>query len=291
MKKEDIDIYLNKVSTELKLRGLSNRTIESYNFFLIRYLQNLDKSPEQANEQDIKDFLAQLVDKYSNKSRALAISSIRFLYKEILNKPEVIIRIKNPKKQSNLPSVLTKDEVQKLISSTETRKSKLIILFLYSTGIRVSELTNLEINDLDFNTHKGIVRGKGNKQRQIYLGKNLSEELRKYLEDKQSNKYLFSKDKPITPRNIQKIIKRAAKKSGIKKKVTPHTLRHSFATHYLESGTDIRKIQMLLGHERIDTTQIYLNLSNRDLENLKNLGDDILLDEKIEKNETKKSDD
>lgn len=275
MEKEEVQNYLNKVSTELKLRGLSPRTIESYSFFMLRYLQTLSKPAEQATEQDVKNFLAQLVDNYSNKSRALATSSLRFLYKEILEKPEIMIRIKNPKKQETLPIVLTKEEIQKLILSAETRKSKLIMLFLYSTGVRVSEFVNLKIQDINLETNQGIVRGKGNKQRQIYLGKNLSEELKEYLQEHPQNIYLFSQDKPLTTRNIQKIIKRAAEKAQINKKVTPHTLRHSFATHHLQAGADIRKIQMLLGHARIDTTQIYTNLSNKDLENLKNPADDI----------------
>lgn len=292
MQKEEIQNYLNKVSTEIKLRGLSKRTIESYSFFLTRYLQTLNKPAEQATEQDVKNFLAQLVDSYSSKSRALATSSLRFLYKEILDKPEIIIKIKNPKKQETLPTVLTKEEVQNLINSAETRKSKLLILFLYSTGVRVSELVNLKINDIEMNSNIGTVRGKGDKQRQIYIGKSLSEELKQYIQEHSNNIYLFSETSPLTPRNIQKIIKKAAKKAQIQKKVTPHTLRHSYATHHLQAGTDIRKIQMLLGHARIDTTQIYTNLSNKDLENLKNPADDMNLNKKPEENgqnEAKKS--
>ncbi len=290
MKKEDVDSYLEKVSTEIKLRGLSKRTIEIYSFFLKKYLESLNVPAEQATRQDVNNFLASLVDIYKNRTRALATSSIRFLYKEILDKPEIIIKIKNPKKQEVLPTILTKEEVQNLINSVKSQKSKLIILFLYATGIRVSELTSLKINDLDLQYSNGIVHGKGGKQRQIYLSKNLVEELKLYFNNKQEKEgniqsntsqspYLFPSHKdpqfPLTVRNIQKIIKVATKKAGISKKVTPHTLRHSFATHHLQSGTDIRKIQMLLGHARIDTTQIYTNLSNKDLETLKNPADDL----------------
>ena len=218
---------------------------------------------------------ASLVDSYSSRSRALATSAIRFLYKEILNKLAVVARIKNPKKAEYVPTVLSKEEIQALINAAKTQKSKLIIAFLYSTGIRVSELVNLKVNDLDLEACKGIVKGKGNKQRVIFLNKGLAEKLKEYLQNKKPESYIFSDEKPITARNVQKIIKRAAKKAGLNKKVTPHTLRHSFATHHLEEGTDIRRIQVLLGHSRIDTTQIYTKVSNKDLEKLKNPLDDI----------------
>lgn len=296
MNKEEVNSYLAKVSTELKLRGLSKRTIEIYSFFLKKYLESLSIPAEQATKQDVNNFLASLIDNYKNRTRALATSSIRFLYKEILDKPEVIIKIKNPKKQEILPTILTKEEIQKIIGSAKNSKSKLIILLLYSTGIRVSELTNLKSNNLSLEYANGIVHGKGGKQRQIYLGKNLIEELKIYLnktqESEQKSQYIFPSHKnpniPLTVRNIQKIIKNAAKNAGINKKVTPHTLRHSFATHHLQSGTDIRKIQLLLGHARIDTTEIYTNLSNKDLEILKNPADDLNFSVKEEKEDEHK---
>ena len=272
MQKREI---LQKISTELKLKGLSRQTIATYSFFISKYLDSVKKNLEETGEQDVKDFLASLIDKYSNTSRGLATSSVRFLYKEILEKPEVVVRIKNPKKEQYLPSVLAKQEIQKLISSAPTLKSKLIISFLYSTGIRVSELVSLERKDIDLSQRRGIVRGKGNKERQIFLSEKLCKKLERFLSKNPDYNFLFSKEAPLTTRNIQKIIKKTAKKANIQKKVTPHTLRHSFATHHLEAGTDIRKIQVLLGHSRIDTTQIYTKVSSRDLEDLKNPLEDI----------------
>ncbi len=288
MQKEVVETYLQRVSTELKLRGLSKKTIEIYSFFLTKYLNNLNVPAEDATKQQVKDFLAQLVDSYSNRSRSLATSAIRFFYKEVLDKPETIFKIITPKKQETLPTVITKEEIQKIIHSAKTQKSKLIILFLYSTGIRVSELVSLKIEDIDLNSNKGIVKGKGDKQRQIYIGKDISGQLKNYLDNRQKNSpYVFDNNKnppiPLTTRNIQKIIKSAVKNAGINKKVSPHTLRHSFATHHLQSGTDIRKIQILLGHSRIDTTQIYINLSNKDLEDLKNPAEGLSLFPKEEK--------
>lgn len=272
MQKEEI---LSELTTELKLKGLSNKTISTYSFFISKYLDSLNTNLEQACEQDIKNFLVNLIDNYSNTSRALATSSLRFLYKEIIEKPEIIARIKNPKKADYLPIVLTKQEVQKLIDSALTLKSKLIISFLYSTGVRVSELVNIKTNDLDLENSKGMVRGKGNKQRQIFFSEKLCKKIKKYIDKNPKNQYLFSREKPLSPRNIQKIIKKTALKAEINKKVTPHTLRHSFATHHLEAGTDIRKIQVLLGHSRIDTTQIYTKVSSKELEILKNPLEDL----------------
>ncbi|MEM4230580.1 MAG: tyrosine-type recombinase/integrase [Candidatus Pacearchaeota archaeon] len=269
-----IQSYLEKLSTELKLKGSSDRTIKIYSYFVEKYLKQLEKENKQiedANQDDIKKFLANLIGHYSNKSRALATSSLRFFYKKVLQKPEIMIGIEIPKKEQYLPNVLTKEEIKKLIDSSETKKSKLIISFLYSTGVRVSELVNLKISDLDLENKRGKVHGKGNKSRQIFLSEKLCQELKDYIKQKNPQIFLFSnKDKPLTTRNIQKIIKSVAKKAGINKKVTPHTLRHSFATHLLESGVDIRKIQVLLGHSRIDTTQIYTQVSGKELENIIN---------------------
>jgi len=264
---------IEKLTTELKLKGSSKKTIEIYSYFISKYINFLTeekKDLENAGEGDVKKFLSTLINNYSNTSRALATSSIRYLYKEILEKPEIVSRIKNPKKEQYLPSVLSKEEVQRLINSAPTLKSKLIISFLYSTGIRVSELINMRREDINFEENKGVVKGKGNKQRQIFLSTKLSKKLKKFLQKNPESKFIFSKEKPLTTRNIQKIIKNAAKIAKINKKVTPHTLRHSFATHHLQSGTDIRKIQVLLGHARIETTQIYTKVSSKDLEELKN---------------------
>jgi len=267
--------YIKKLSTELKLKGFSDRTVKIYSYFVEKYLNKLleeNKTLEISNIDDIKSFLAGLINSYSNKSRALATSALRFFYKNVVNKPELMIGIETPKREQYLPSVLAREEIKKLIESACTEKSRLVISLLYSSGIRVSELVNLKISDIDLENKRGVVFGKGNKSRQIFLSENLCKELRNYIEKRKPKEYLFStkKEKPLTTRNIQKLIKKAKEKAGITKKVTPHTLRHSFATHLLESGIDIRKIQVLLGHSRIDTTQIYTRVSTKELENIKN---------------------
>ena len=271
MQKEEI---LKKLSTELKLSGGSDKTIKIYSYFINKFLQYLSTSSkpiDQVDQDQVKEFLAVLIDSYSNKSRALATSALRYFFKKIVTKPEVMANIETPKKEQYLPNVLAKEEVKKLINQAETEKSGLIISFLYSTGVRVSELVNLKMQDLDLDNKKGKVHGKGNKSRQIFLSESLCNDLKSYIDRKQPKTFLFStKDKPLTTRNIQKIIKNTSSKAGISKKVTPHTLRHSFATHLLESGVDIRKIQVLLGHSRIDTTQIYTQVSGKELEHIRN---------------------
>lgn len=141
---------------------------------------------------------------------------------------------------------------------------------LYSSGLRVSELVNLTPQDLDFNENIGWVRkGKGKKDRIFKIADSISKQLQKYIKKNPANKYLFSKEKPLTPRNIQILVKIAAKKAQINKKVTPHTLRHSFATHLLENGENLLIIQQLLGHESLETTKIYTHISQDQIKKVK----------------------
>lgn len=259
---------LEKLQTELKLRGFSPMTVRNYSFFVNKFLKHINKSSSELTQEDAKNYLASLFEDKSKNTIMLAAASLKFFFSEILNKD--IGQIKVPKKDKTLPEVLTKEEVKTLIESAETKKSKLIISLLYSSGLRVSELVNLKIEDINFNEKIGRVKkGKGSKERIFILSSNLSEKLKEYHKNK-NYVYAFSKDKPLTTRNIQKIIKNLRTKTGINKKITPHTLRHSFATHILESGTDIRLIQTLLGHASLNTTQLYTHVSSEQLKKIEN---------------------
>jgi integrase/recombinase XerD len=144
-----------------------------------------------------------------------------------------------------------------------------MISLLYSSGLRVSELVKLKPQDVRFEESIGWVRqGKGGKDRMFLLSQQIGKELQDYLQ-KRENNFLFSKEKPLTTRNIQKIVKKVREKAGIQKRVTPHTMRHSFATHLLEAGTDIRYIQSLLGHASLNTTQMYAHVSTEQLKKIK----------------------
>ncbi len=264
MKKED---SLVKLKNELKLRGFSEKTVKNYCWFVNRFLDFTNKDSEELTEDDVKAFLSGLIDKNSSSTVALAAASVKFFFSEIIKKT-IVLNL--PKKEKRLPEVLTKDEIKKLIESAETRKSRFIIQFLYATGLRVSELVNLKICDVNFSERIGMIkRGKGKKDRLFLLPDKLLQELKPFTEEKQYD-YMFSKEKPLTTRNIQKIIKKAAFKAGFNKKITPHTLRHSYATHLLDLGTDIRRIQTLLGHENLQTTQIYTHVSTEELKKIPN---------------------
>ena len=259
---------VEQLKTELKLRGFSPLTVRNYTFFVEKFLQKTNKLASELNEEDVKLYLSDLFDTKAKNTIMLAAASLKFFYAEILKKD--FSQIKIPKKEKALPEVLTKEEVLKLINSADNEKSRLIVSLLYSAGLRVSELVNLKTQEINFNEKTGWVRkGKGSKDRLFSISETLSVDLDSYLKNRQ-NVYVFSKDKPLTTRNIQKIIKGMKEKSGIKKKITPHTLRHSFATHLLEQGTDIRVIQALLGHSSLNTTQVYTHISADQIKKVKN---------------------
>lgn len=261
---------LEKLKSELRIRGFSPLTVRNYSFFVEKFLQKTSKTESNLDENDIKSYLSEMFDTKSKNTIMLAAASLKFYFEKVLGKEFTQITL--PKKEKRLPEVLTKEEVRKLIDSTDTQKSRLMVSFLYSTGLRVSELVNLKVSDLNLKEKTGWVRkGKGSKDRLFVLSENLCEELEIYLNTKAKDyKYIFSKEKPLTTRNIQKIIQGTRKRAEIKKRVTPHTLRHSFATHLLEQGVDIRIIQAMLGHSSLSTTQVYTHISSEQLKKVKN---------------------
>lgn len=267
--------FLKRLETEIKISKLSEYTLRNYLDFNKRLLEHARKNPEQIDSQDIKNFLADKMSDKASVSNILFLSSIRFAYSNILRK-DPTLEIKRPKKENKLPTVLTKEEVSKLFDYTKTLKSNLILQLLYSSGLRVSEIVNLKKQDLDFNENIGWVRkGKGKKDRIFVLSKKLSKKLQKFINHHNDWNYIFSKDSHLTTRNIQKIVQKAAKNAEINKSVHPHTLRHSFATHLLENGVDIRKIQILLGHESLNTTMLYTHINSEQLKNIRNPLDDL----------------
>ncbi|MBM3231804.1 hypothetical protein FJZ21_00285 [Candidatus Pacearchaeota archaeon] len=266
---------LGKLHTELKLRGFSPLTVRNYSFFVDKFLKQTNKPVEQLNQEDVRTYLAAMFDDKSKNTIMLAAAALKFFFVEILKKE--VGEIKMPKKDKKLPEVLTRDEVSKLLKSAETRKSRLIISLLYSSGLRVSELVNLKPQDLNFAENTGWVRGgKGSKDRMFTVSPGLANELHEYLKKRNGAKYLFSQDEPLTTRNVQKIVKHLRHRADIQKKITPHTLRHSFATHLLESGTDIRMIQALLGHSSLNTTQLYTHISSEQIKKIQNPLDSLM---------------
>ena len=264
---------IDKLQTELRIRGYSKKTIEAYSFHIKQFLRFIRKKPDILEEGDIKQYIGYLYDKEQRpKSINLALSSLRFYYTSILKKP-LAGDLKNIKVPKKIPVYLSYAEVQKLIEQTSFEKHKLLIKLMYSSGLRVSEAVSLKIEDINF--EEKIIKvagGKGDKQRVTIVSDKLLDEIGNYLGGRE-NGYLFEGidgEGHLSIRMAQKMIKEAAKKAGIQKRVTPHVLRHSFATSLLNKGVDIRFIQELLGHENLQTTQIYTHVSVERLKKLPN---------------------
>ena len=241
-----------------------------------------ERDPEDASQDDIKAYLAHLIGEkaQSPASVSLALSALKFLYEGVLKK-HIFEGIKAPKAEKKLPIVLTKEEIRSMINITENSKHKLLIEMLYSSGLRVSEAVSIKISDLELKEGMGTVRGgKGKKDRNIILSRALVEHLEDFLskrnEKYSENPFVFCiRDSHFSVRQAQKVVKNAAVKAGIQKNVFCHALRSSFATHLLESGTDIRIIQELLGHSSISTTERYTKVSRDQLKKVKSPFDKI----------------
>lgn len=225
-------------------------------------------------DEMIVDFLRYLVKErnisgsYQNQS----INSIKFYYERVLGGQRKIYTIDRPRKEKILPEVLSEEEVIKILNATENLKHKAILMTIYSAGLRVSELTNLRIKDIDSNRMQiRVEQAKGKKDRYTLLGNTTLEILRKYVAEFKPIEWLFEsyEGRQYGSRSIQEILKRSVDKVGLKKKISVHTLRHSFATHLLEAGTDIRYIQNLLGHSSGKTTEIYTHITTKGFEQIK----------------------
>ena len=235
----------------------------------------------ELNENDIQQFLQYLAQKnYSSSYLNQAVNSIKFYYEVVHGMPNRFYEIHRPRKEEKLPVVLSKSEVQQMILNTKNIKHRCIISLLYSAGLRRGELLNLRIEDIDSSRMKIFVKGaKNNKDRYTLLSNKLLEELRKYWKEFKPEKYLFegAPNEKYSATSVLKIVQRATKRNKINKKVTPHTLRHSFATHLLEDGVDLRYIQVLLGHNSSKTTERYTHIAQNFTNNIKSPLDSLCL--------------
>ncbi len=276
MKKE----LLEKLKTELTIQGKSQKTKDAYLLHVRKFLEFIKKDPTQIDNQDIKSYLAKLMEReLKPRSINLNLSSIRFLNEYILKKPDLFDSIKSQKTSQKIPVYLTKDEIKKLLEVTKNPKHKLMMELMLTSGLRVSECINLKKENINEDNTLTVRSGKGDKDRLTILPESVKNHLNEYLKKiKVESDYIFSNKQggKLTIKLPQKIVKQLSKKAEIKKNITPHVLRHTFATHLLHHGTDIRYIQSLLGHEQIQTTQIYTHISKEQIKKIKNPFNDII---------------
>ena len=286
------DTSIENFKNYLKLeRGLSMNSIKSYEFDLIQFknfmIENaINESPKQCSSSTVKTYLYKNFSNKKSRSQARSISALKSFFNYLLFEGEInsspLNDIESPKIENKLPEVLTEDEIKRLISSVNLdskfgQRNKTIIEVLYGTGIRVSELTDLKLSNIFFDENILKVTGKGNKERLVPLGKIASIEIKKYLNDRDKLKinskfsdilFLNRYGRQLTRSMIFKVINDYSKNAKIDKKISPHTLRHSYATHLLKNGADLRTIQLILGHESITTTEIYTHLDTFHLEDV-----------------------
>ncbi len=209
----------------------------------------------------------------SRSYHSQVVSAIRFLFEDVLDRPRLALSIPRPKPQRKLPSVLSTNEVARILARPRNLKHRALLMLLYSSGLRVSELVRLRPADVDADRRLlRVRRGKGGKDRYTLLARRAIEAVTIYQAAFPTDRWLFPGQKPdrhLTTRSVQRVLENAAQAAGIRKKVTPHMLRHSFATHLLESGTNLRIIQDLLGHRSARTTQIYTHVARSTLEGVR----------------------
>ena len=261
-----------------KLRELrySTNTIDSYTFMFKEFINYYpDKELGDITEEEIVGYLQYLVTerKISTSYQNQAINAIKFYYERVLGGRRRVYLIERPREEKFLPEVLSQEEVTALLNAIDNLKHKAVLMTIYSGGLRISELINLKIKDIDSNRMQiRIEQGKGKKDRYTLLGQKTLEVLRSYVKQYQPREWLFEGVNygPFSETSIKKALKTALERTKITKHVTPHTLRHSFATHLLESGTDLRYIQSLLGHQSTKTTEIYTHITVKGFDQIKN---------------------
>lgn len=263
---------LEKIKNELKLRNYSQKTINSYLSGLndyFKYIKNVKKDPDI---DAIKIYLLKLQEKgLSSVTINLRLQSIKYFYKEICKSNENI-DIKFSKTSSKLPVVLSREEIGEIIKKINNPKHRLMIALSYGSGLRVSEAVNLKIKDIDFGQLTiHLKNAKGKKDRITVFPEKIANDLKNLIAGKNPNEYLFSSQHggKLTERSAQKNFENGLKKANINKDATFHSLRHSFATHLLENGVDVRYVQELLGHANIRTTQLYTKVTNPIIKKIK----------------------
>jgi integrase/recombinase XerD len=284
----------NRMEADLRLRNLRPATQECYLGCARKFAAYHKRSPAEMGEKEVRDFLVHLRDeKHLNPSTIKGyVAALKFLYANTLGRPEVVRPWLHPRIEKKLPDVLSREEVETLLGAVESIKYRAALMTAYGSGLRIGEVCRLQIDDIDSGRMLLHIRdGKGGRDRYALLSPRLLEVLRTYWRaERPAGPYLFPGEKEgthLTADSVRAVQHTVAKECGIRKRATPHILRHSFATHLHDAGTDIRTIQVLLGHRSIRTTQIYTQVSPEHLSRVKSPLD--TLDTKSKEKPRKKS--
>jgi site-specific recombinase XerD len=271
---------------ELVRRNYAATTIHSYLKAVEHFREHVNAPLDQLGPDDIRSYHAHLLEdrKLAVNTVVLNVCALRFLYIRVLKRRDMKEDLPYPKQRPRLPVILSPGEVAQLIGAASNLYHRTILMTLYSTGVRRAELCRLKVSDIDSKRMMvRVVQGKGGIDREIPLSKKLLAALREYYRWMRPQTYLFPgtvngsrADKPITPKVVWQAVREACTRAGIKKRVSPHSIRHCFATHLLESGADLRSIQMMLGHSDLEATTVYLHLSRRHLQAAANPLDQII---------------
>jgi site-specific recombinase XerD len=252
---------------DLRVRNYARGTIDQYVSSVAIFARYFRKSPDELGPEHIREYQVFLVNtrKVSWPVFNQAVSALRFFYKTTLGKPWMIEHIPFPKQEKRLPVVLSPEEVASFLRVVTNLKYRTVLRTMYGSGVRISEALALRLEDIDSSRMLIRVRqGKGRRDRYTILSPTLLEELREYWKDQRPRPWLFpgaSPEQPVSKNSVIVAVRSARQKSGLKKRITTHTMRHCFATHLLESGVDLRTIQMLLGHRSLNTTALYLHVA------------------------------
>lgn len=257
---------LKQMEAEMKIRNLSLGTQRGYLRVVKLFSEHFGKPAEELETEDVRSFLLATLDRGLSPSTVKVYRAAIHFFFRTLGRSDMMVSIGSPKIPRKLPEILSGSEVESLLSSIRSLKYRALVMTTYGAGLRISEACHLEPGDIDSTRMVLHVRhGKGGHERCLMLSTRLLEALRTYWRsERPKGRYLFPGSRPgraLSPSSVRRVIKLALQVAGISKPVTPHILRHSFATHLLEAGTDIRTIQVLLGHRSIQTTQIYTQVS------------------------------
>jgi len=255
-----------KMIRTMELRNLSYRTQETYLGVVKGISKFYEKSPDRLTQLEVEDYLLHLKQTgRGDSTRNVAVCALRFLFTFVLPDADIVLDITKSRRPKILPEVLSYEEVQKILYAPDNIKHRVILMTAYSAGLRVSEIANLKIEHINSARMQiRVCQGKGGKDRDTLLSKKLIEQLRTYYAAYRPEGYLFCSKKTggqMSIKSIQTIYYHAKRKAGIKRGRGIHTLRHCFATHLLEAGCDLRRIQLLMGHRSLSTTMVYLHVS------------------------------